>query len=259
MDLLKGHRRRSRLSDIIYIVLNICLVGVIFGVVRIWQAPWLAVLLVLLSKWRILAVRPRFWAANVVANTVDIVVGLGAVVLLNASQMSLVTQVVVALLYAVWLLFVKPRSSRLFVTLQAGVAIFVGVSALAMITYSWDPIVFVVLMWVIGYTAARHVLGSYDEPYTKLYSLISGLVFAEFGWIGFHWSMAYPVFGANSIKLSQLALFCLLIGFVAERAYHSHHTHGRVRRTDIMLPTVFTVAIMMTLMVMALIFGGDAL
>lgn len=259
MDLLKVHRRKSRLSDAAYIALNAGLAVALFAIIHISQAPWLAVLVMLLSKWRIFAVRPRFWFANLVANTVDIIVGLSVVVLLSAASSSLIAQVIITILYIVWLLFIKPRSKREIVAIQAGVAVFVGVTALSIISFSWDSALFVLVMWIIGYVAGRHVLGSYDEPHTVLYSLIIALIFAELGWIGFHWSMGYSVVGVGDIQLSQLALFTSLFCLVAERAYASYHRYGAVRRSDILLPTILTLAIVFTTYVFAVIFGSSAL
>lgn len=259
MDLLKMHKRRSRISEVVYVGLNIGLAVAIYSIVTTSQSPWLALLVLVVSKWRILAVRPRFWFANLVANTVDIIVGVSVIVLLVAAQGSTVAQVIITLLYIGWLLFIKPRSRRSYVALQAAVAIFAGITALSLVSYAWDPFFFVLAMWVIGYTAARHVIGSYEEVHTTLYSMIVGFMFAEFGWISFHWLMAYPIPGSGSIQFSQLALFTVLLSFIGERAYASYHRHGTARRADIVPPIVLTIGVMVAVFVFALIFGADAL
>lgn len=259
MDLLKMHKRRSRLSEVAYVVLNIGLAAVVFAIVYTANSPWLAIAAVLLSKWRVLAVRPRFWFANLIANMVDIIVGVGVVVLLVAAQGSMAAQAIITLLYIVWLLFIKPRSRRSYVALQALIAIVVGITALSLVSYAWDSFFFVLAMWGVGYVAARHVLGSYEEPHTTLYSMIVAFMFAEFGWIGFHWLMAYPLPGSGNLQLSQLALLTALLTFVAERAYASYHKYGTVRRADILPAIVLAVALGATMYVFALLFGTDAL
>lgn len=253
------HKRRSRISEIAYISLNIALAATLYIIVTTSQSPWLAVVVLLASKWRILAVRPRFWFANLVANMVDIIVGASVVVLLASSQGHTITQLLITGLYIVWLLFIKPRSRRSYVAIQAAVAVFSGVTALSLVSYAWDAAFFVLAMWVIGYVVARHVLGSYEEVHTTLYSMISGLLFAELGWIGFHWLMAYPIPGAGTLQLSQLALFISLLCFVAERAYGSYHRHGAVRRADILPAIILTLSIMVTVYIFALLYGTDAL
>ena len=126
MDLLKMHKRRSRISELVYIGLNVGLALTILAVVHNSQSLWLALLVVLVSKWRVLAVRPRFWVANLIANMVDIIVGLSVVVLLLAASNSLLlagnglptpgenlpAQIFITIVYIVWLLFIKPRSRR---------------------------------------------------------------------------------------------------------------------------------------------------
>ncbi len=249
MDLLKSHRRRSRLSDVIYIILNIALAVSLMVIIRYGQSPWLAIAIVLLSKWRTLAVKPRFWFANIIANMVDVIVGISYVVLLSATGNSLAPQAALAGLYIIWLLFIKPRSKKQFVALQAGIAIFVGVTSLSIVSYSWDSFMFVAILWVIGYAAARHVLGGYDEPMTTIYSLITGLVFAEVGWASYHWLFAYSIAGIGSIKVPQIAILLTLLGFVAERSYVSYHKHGVIKRYDIILPVLLTVSVILVLFI----------
>lgn len=259
MDLLKAHKRRSRVSESAYVALNIGLAATLLIIVLAVQSPWLAIAVVLLSKWRTLAVRPRFWFANLVANMVDIIVGISTVILLYGASGSPWLQAVLALLYAGWLLFIKPRSKRVYVAYQAGIALFLGITALSMVSYSWNIIFFVMVMWLFGYVVSRHVLGSYDEPLTSMYSLASGFIFAELGWIGFHWLMAYPLPGFGTIQFSQLALFTLLYALIAERAYASYHRHGEVRRTDVLLPILLTVSIMIVVYILAVLNGSNSL
>lgn len=259
MDLLKMHKRRSRLSEIAYIALNVVFAVALLLLIHGSQSPWLALVIVLLSKWRTLAVRPRFWLANIVANLVDVTVGVSIVVLLYAVDGNLPLQIVITFFYIFWLLFIKPRSKRSYVAAQAGVAIFLGITGLSIISYSWNVFFFVFIMWVLGYIAARHVLGSYDEPRTVMYSLLTGFIFAEIAWISFHWLMAYQLTGFGTIQFSQLALFTTLLSLVAERCYASYHKNGTVKRNDIIMPVTLTASIMVAVYIMAIIFGSDAL
>lgn len=246
---MKSHKRRSRLSNGLYVALNVGLAVGLLLIVRYVQSPWLALLLVALSKWRALAVKPRFWFANLVANMVDLIVGVSAVLLMYSAATEPWTQVIIALLYVGWLLMIKPRSSHRMVAIQAGVSIFVGITALATISYSWDVTFFVLFMWLIGYSATRHTLGSYEEPMTTIYSLIGGVVFAEFGWIGFHWLFAYTLPHMGDIKIPQLAILVLLYSFVAERAYASFKRRDVIKGADIMMPIILALAVTVVLLV----------
>ena len=249
MDLLKSHKRRSRLGEIAYVVLNVGLALALFVIVLAVQSPWLAFALVLLSKFRALMVRPRFWFANLIANMPDIIVGLSTVNLLYAAAGYIWLQAGIAFLYSVWLLFIKPRSRKSFVAMQGGVAVFVGLTTLSIVSFSWDSVFFIAAAWIIGYSAVRHVLGSYDEPMTNIYSMIMGLIFAELSWISYHWLIAYKIPGFGDVKLSQLAVFATLLCLVAERAYVSYHHYGHVRRQDMVPPSILAVSLVVILLV----------
>ena len=167
MDFLKVKRRRKSLtSNILYIGLNLALPVLIILLVRTTGSIILPVILVILSKWRALAVRPRYWLANLQANLVDLIVGLsvvssvGIVGAANATDgQILFFQIFIALFYAVWLLIIKPRSKRSFVIAQGGIALFLGTATtFAFLSYSVPSFVIVLIMWVIGYLSARHIL-----------------------------------------------------------------------------------------------------
>ncbi len=249
MDLLKSRKRRSKLSESAYIILNLGLALALLLIARESLSPWLAFILVLLSKFRALMVRPRFWWANLVANMPDIIVGLSVVVFLYAASAAPWLQFGIAVLYAIWLLLIKPRSKKVYVAIQAGVSVFVGITALSIVSFGWDSVFFVLAIWVIGYTATKHVLGSYDEPLTELLSLSMAVIFAELGWVGYHWLFAYPMPGFGEVKLSQLALFMTLACLVAERAYVSYHRYDRVRKQDIALPVALSVSLVVILLI----------
>ncbi len=249
MEFLKSSKRRSFLSELLYITLNIALAVAILAVVLAVESPFAAVALVILSKWRVLAVRPRYWFANVQANLVDIIVSLSIVVLLYAASGAFFAQCTITLLYIVWLLFVKPRSKRVFIAVQAGTAIFLGITALMTLSYDWIATPVIGLMWLIGYSAARHVLGSYEETHISFYSLVWGMVFAEIGWLAYHWTFAYSLPGVGSIKLSQTALIAIAVSFLAERVYASYTKHGSIRSNDIILPALLSVSVVIILLI----------
>lgn len=247
MDFLKSSKRRSLVSELIYIMLNIALAIAVLALVLAIESPLPAVALILLSKWRVFAVRPRYWMAHIKANLVDIIVSLSVVVLLYAASGAFFVQIALTALYIAWLLFIKPRSKRIFIAVQAGTALFLGVTALMTISYDWMSSIVVLFMWMIGYGAARHVLTSYEEPHSSFYSLIWGLVVAEIGWLAYHWTFAYALPGFGGIKLSQAALIILALSFLVERVYGSHHQHGVMRSSDVVLPALLSVSVTLIL------------
>ena len=255
MEFLRAHKRRSLLSEIVYILLNVGLAASIIALVWATGTPWLALLLVVLSKWRVFAVRPRYWFTHLETNMVDIIVGVSTVVLLylanqSGVQYAVVVQIIIAILYACWLLLLKPRAKRAAVVLQAGVAVTVGTMALASVSYEWPSFLVVLIMWVIGYSTARHVLASYSETDVRLLSMIWAFVMAEIGWLSYHWTIAYPIMRdiVPALKIPQMTIIVLCLSFLAERFYASYHRHGVVKQNDILLPLIFTIGLLVVLL-----------
>ena len=216
IDLLRAKATRTRVSNAVYTVINLLLPVAVLLLVRL-DPPYLAFALVILSKWRILALRPRFWWVNIKANLADLMVGISAVALIYLAQSSFTLQIALAVLYGVWLLVLKPRSTNHGVLLQAGVA--QVVSLIALFNFSVLLPEFFVLMacWLIGYVAARHVVTNYEEQYVELLSAIWGLFLVELAWVMFRWTNVYNL--GLPIKIPQIALIMLVIGFCAARMY----------------------------------------
>lgn len=242
--------RHAWISTILYNALNIALAVAVLVVVQVSGSPLPALVLVALSKWRVLMVRPRFWLANILSNTVDFIVSVGLVVLLYGASGNFAIQVIMTLAYIAWLLLLKPQSKQVYVIAQAGVAVFVGVTALYMVAYAWPSVVTVLGMWVIGCMAARHVLGSYrSEPHLTFLALVWGLVLAELGWVAYHWTIAYALPGVSGVRIPQVAFLALGMSFVAERLYASYRRHGSVRFADVLLPILLVASLALIMLI----------
>ena len=258
MELLKLVRKRSFLSELIYTVLNIALAVGVFLVVRYTEAVWFAIVLVILSKWRVFAVRPRFWWANLQSNIVDFIVSISIVMHLYTINVSatgettkLLLMIGLTLGYIGWLLYIKPRSKRKFMAIQAGLAVFLGMSALFTISYNWPVSVVVIFAWLIGYSAARHILSTFDDETHGLFlGLVWGLITAEIAWVSYHWAIAYPLPIVPSLMLPQAALSITLVSFLAYKVYDSFYHHAKVRMSDVLLPLLFTVSVLLVLLVL---------
>lgn len=256
MEFLKLVRRRSFLSEVVYTILNIILAVTLLLVIRYTGSIALALLLVLISKWRIFAVRPRYWFANLRSNLVDIIVGVSFVILLYSINEAIIvdtTQLllmgIVAMLYIVWLLVIKPRSKRSFVVAQAGVALFLGTATLFAASYSWPVSLVVIAMWLIGYSVANHVLNTYDDETHNLFlSIVWGFVMAEIAWVAYHWTIAYSLPFVESLLLPQVAIIVTLVSFIAYSAYDSFYHHQKVRMADVLLPMLLSVSVIALLL-----------
>lgn len=259
MEFLRSAKRRSLVSELIYLLLNIGLAIAILIVVWVGNSPLPAFALVLLSKWRVLAVRPRYWFAHIQANLVDLIVSASYVVLLYAaggqgvSGSAMTVQIGLTILYCVWLLALKPRTKRAYVVAQAAVAMTVGTIALYSLAYSWPSSIVVIAMFILGYSTARHILSAYSDTDVTILSFIWGFVIAQIGWLSYHWTIAYTVPLIDTIKLPQVTIIVVALSFLAERIYASYARHGVVKRTDILLPMILSFSI---LIVVFALFNG---
>src|SRR4051812_40773540 len=104
-------------SHLAHIALNVGLPIIAYILVRT-NFVTIAVLLILISKWRMFAVQTRYWVANIIANGVDVIVGV-SLVLFMASTASVWWQLLWTILYGAWLVWLKPRSDVLSVSAQA--------------------------------------------------------------------------------------------------------------------------------------------
>lgn len=258
MELLKTVRKRSFLSEVAYVVLNIVLAVTILALVLIVNVPWPALGLILLSKWRVFAVRSRYWAANIRANLIDTIVGVSVVVLLYSSNGSLTTQLSLTALYIAWLLFLKPKSKRAYVAAQAMGGLIFGIGAIVQVSPDLPSSVVVVASWLVGYAAARHVLGVQHETHINFLSLIWGFVVAEIMWLAYHFTISYPIIN-SPLLLAQVTIFITVMSFSAERIYMSYHRNGTVQSSEVVLPVLFSVSVIAVLLTVMLFNSSNLL
>jgi len=255
MEFLKLVRRRSFLSEVVYTVLNIAFAVALVVVIRYTESIPLALGLVLISKWRVLAVRARYWFVNVRSNLIDIIVSVSVVLHLYAIDTSNLTDIrklilmgIATALYIVWLLIIKPRSKRTYVAAQAGIAVLLGTAALFTVSFNWPVSIVVLGMALIGYSAASHVLNTYDDETHEIFlALTWAVVFAEIGWVAYHWTIAYSLPVVTSLLIPQVAIISALLSFVGFKAYDSFYHHQKIRTADIILPLLFTLSIIAVL------------
>ena len=162
-----------------------------------------AFVVILLSKWRVIAVKPRFWPALLRANAIDIIFGLSILAFMVHSG-SLYVRAIFAILYGIWLLAIKPRNDTLSVSLQAAIGQFVGLTALFMVKGGASLLLLVIAAGFIGYFTARHFFESYDEPYSRLLSYAWGYFAAALLWVLGHWLLFYGFLAQPTLILSAL-------------------------------------------------------
>jgi hypothetical protein len=222
---------------------NLVLVLLVFVLVRI-DFPQLALALILLSKWRMLAVRPRFWPALVRYNSVDIIVSVALLVCMAHTDQQL-TQLIWAGVYALWLIVIKPATGALMVSVQATTGLLFGLSAI-FLEWGGSPLYWLILSTAtVCYLVARHFFDSFDEPYAKLLSYLWAFFAASLTWVLGHWLLFYG-------PIAQPTLLLVAVGYGLAALYYLDHNDklSNLVRAEIMATTcAITIAVVVSLTV----------
>lgn len=227
----------SGFAHFAHLLLVVLLPTLLYVLVRV-DFPQLGLALILLSKWRMFAVKPRHWPANIRANAVDIMVGVSLLVfMINSSAQA--WQLIWALAYGVWLLVIKPASGVLMVSAQALIAQLLALMTLFLALGDAPIAVLVALTWVICYMAARHFFFSFDEAYTKLLCYTWGYFGAALVWVLSHWLLFYGV-------VAQPTLLLTVIGFGLAALYYlekADRLSGLLRRQFVFVMVAIVVIV----------------
>lgn len=236
---------KSGYSHAFHIGFNALIPALIYVLVRIGMEP-VAASLVLLAKWRMFAVRPRYWLANLRANAVDITIGLSIVIFMMQTN-SVQIQLFWAVVYAAWLIFIKPGSSTFMTSIQAFTGQLFGLMAI-FLAWPEAPLAgLIVLIWLVTYTSARHFFTSFEEAYTSLYAHTWGYFAAAMTWVLGHWLLFYQM-------VAQPTLLLTVLGFGLAALYYLEQTD----RLSTLLRRQF-LFIMIAIVVVVLVFSdwGD--
>jgi hypothetical protein len=206
----------SGFSRVAHVGLNILLALLVFALVRI-NFVQLALALILLSKWRMFVVRPRFWLANIRANAVDIIVSVSLLLFMVHTGNNQWWQIVWTAVYALWLLVIKPASNTFMVAAQALVGLLFGLTAL-FIGLGEEALYYLVLLAALTcYLSARHFFDSFDEPYAKLLSYLWAYFAGGLVWVLGHWLLFYGF-------MAQPTLLLVALGYALAALYYLDHS-----------------------------------
>lgn len=198
-------------SHIFYLTLNLLLPILAYILVRI-DFVAIAIFLILLSKWRMFAVRPRYWIANLIGNGVDIMVAV-SLVLFMASTTIAWWQLFWTVLYAGWLLWLKPRYDVLSVSAQAMLGQLLGLSLLYLKFGDSSITGLVAGTWLVAYLSARHYLTSFEESHSALLAHIWAYFSASLAFVLAHWLLFYG-------SVAQIIVILTTIGYGMAALYY---------------------------------------
>lgn len=198
-------------SHVIHITLNGLLPILAYVLVRINLVP-LAIALIILAKWRMIAVRPRYWMTNIVSNGVDIIVGISFILFMASTSVTW-WQIFWVALYGGWLIYLKPRYDVLSVSAQAMIGQLLGLSVLYLKFGDASLVWLVLATWAIAYLAARHFLTSFEEALAPLLAHIWAYFGASLAFILGHWLLFYG-------SVAQIIIIMTTIGYGLATIYY---------------------------------------
>lgn len=172
----------------------------------------LAISLIFLSKWRMFAVRPRYWVSNIVSNGMDILVATSLVIFM-ANTAEQWWQLFWMMMYMLWLVVVKPRSDTLGVSIQAMIGQLLALSALYLKFGGSSLILLILGTWAVAYITARHFLTSFEEPHAALIAHVWAYFAASLTFVLGHWLIFYGV-------VAQIVVILATVGYGTAGLYY---------------------------------------
>lgn len=249
-DYIFIRKSRNALSSVLHVILNLLLAVTSIGATVITGNCLIGLVLVIISKWRIFAVNHRYWLLNLRSSLVDFIVGTSFILLAYAAGTTMLpVHIALVVGYAIWLIFIKPRSSETFTIIQALTAVLLGTTAATIFAAITDSIVLVVACFVIGYAASNHFLIQNSENDPALISLACGLVFSEIAWISHSWLILYTL-GTTGICFSQLSIILSVLTYTYFQICDASTKHrGKLRLHEVALPLIFCLLVIIVLVI----------
>ncbi len=209
---------KSKNAALIHVLLT-ALLPILLYVLVVLDFTVFALAVVLLSKWRMFAVKLRHWFANIRANAVDMLVGVSAVSFMHSAYATQQRPVLlgVVVLYMAWLLFVKPRSSVAWVGVQALLAQTFSLIALFLQGSGASETLLTFSVWSITYLCARHFLSAFDEAMARASAYTWAFFCAALTWLTAHWLLFYQ-------SVAQPALIITIVSYGMAVLYYLQHT-----------------------------------
>jgi hypothetical protein len=255
LEFIRLARKRGAIADVFHVIFNLAFVALTVALVIIFpDTPLPALALLLLSKWRTIAVRPRYWWMNLVSSLPDLTFGAAMVTLMwLAGQNALISggwawipQAILGVFYTVWLIWMKPQDSKKWVFWQAGISQFFSVSAIFSIAGRLPLVVVMLLMFITAFGVARQIFTQYVEVSRTLLALAYGFVVAIIAFAAWHWTVGYAV--GTMVEVPQAAIIISALGFVFAKIYDAHET-GSIKWATVGWPLVAVGAILLLVVI----------
>ncbi len=232
---------RRRPIFFLYKILNILLPIGLLILIRVGLAE-LAIVLVLLSKWRVFAVKPRHMLANLRSNSVDIIVKISTLAFIIDAE-TLTEQMIWTAWYILWLVVIKPASSKSWMSFQAAAAHILGVGAAFLFSNNISDVMLLAIVWFVSLSSARHFISSYEEEKTQLISHLWALFVLQLAWVLNYWLLVY-------IFIPQLIFIIAVVGYAMASVYDAAKRDD-LKKSFIRQQTAMTLVILILIIALA--------
>ncbi len=220
-------KKTNDLAGIVFhAVLSLILPVLLFILTNNFNLYLVAFALVVVSKWRVFMVSPRFWLDNIKANGVDFVFGFSVVsIAYLVGRGGIVTgaptvdtiffwRVAIMAAYAFWLIVVKHLSHKLGVLVQALCSLGLGlVASFWLLAIFSQPVVGIMVILVVS-SCSYHIRLSYqDSPEGKNISLMWLIAISFFLPFMFAWVKSFTILNGLVLTTSGLIIGILFGNF----------------------------------------------
>ena len=242
-------------------LLSLILPVVIFFLINSYSLYIAAIGAVIVSKWRVFMVSPRYWIDNIKANGVDFIFGIsivsvmylvgyqGVVSISNKSTDSVyMWRILVCVFYAVWLIIIKHLSGKFGVMIQAFFALTTGLTACFWMLAVFPQYVVAIILILIITSCSYHIRLSYQDAFEGQYLSLMWLLASSFLSVFiFTWVASYNLLNGLVLTTSGSIIAGLFIAF--ELAYFF------MKRSN---PRGAVISLSVTTLVSILVFGAIA-
>jgi len=203
----------------------------------------LAIATIIASKWRVIAVQPRHWLANFRTNSPDLIVNFSFLILLIKAE-TVATNLLWAAFYILWLIWLKPKSTEIWVGVQSLATHILGLTALFWLADDIPEAWLVISAWLIALSAGRHFLSHFEETLIRVLSFGWAFFVAQLAWLSNRWLVIYPI--ADDLVIPQIAIVVGLIAYILGSLYYLNFK-GVLKRAYLRQYVTFGCAILLVI------------
>lgn len=226
---------------------------VAIGLILIDLLP-LAIAVGLAGKWRVITFNIYRLARNLKSNSCDIIVILGLILSADSFKQNEYIFGISSAMLLLWLVVIKPKSSRAAIIIQSAICQWVGLSTIWLVGVDQDlPGFFAIPMAaLVGYSSARHFATAFyeeDTPERRILPVAWAFVITQLAWISWVWAVTYRLPG--DLFISQIALISTLLAYFAIWHIYEYPDYKRkIPKGYVWKQTLFFTMLMVAIMVL---------